>query len=64
VTGNAILIQYGADIPAELNMVLRSPMEEGANKWPSYECSYSENAEGGGFRPEKTKCRRLGHSDL
>ena len=35
VAGNAILIQYGADIPAELHMILRRPTEEGTSKWPN-----------------------------
>ena len=60
VAGDAILIQDGADIAAELNMILRRPMVEGANKWPNCECAYSENTEGGGFRPGKTECRRFG----
>jgi hypothetical protein len=35
VTCNAILIQYGPDIPAELHMIRRGPMEERTCKWPN-----------------------------
>ena len=61
VAGDAILIQNGPDIPAELHSILGSPTEEKTRSWPSQYCGYRNNKNYSRFRFENARFSRFGH---
>jgi hypothetical protein len=60
MAGDTILVQDGADVPAEFHSIVAVFMEE-RTYWPNRKRGYREDTEGSGFRPGKAKKGRLGH---